>query len=91
MKACGHATRAVRVVPAATVTAPSTSAVSSVRTTPSTTDSDARLYRKGPGQESRLAYLGHLLSENRHGLVVRATTTRGSRAGGMGGWPRHGR
>jgi transposase len=42
----------------------------------STTDGDARLYRKGHGQESRLAYLGHLLSENRHGLVVRATTTR---------------
>ena len=42
----------------------------------STTDGDARLYRKGHGQESRLAYLGHLMSENRHGLVVRATTTR---------------
>ena len=42
----------------------------------STTDRDARLYRKGHGQESRLAYLGHLLSENRHGLVVRATATR---------------
>jgi len=49
----------------------------------STTDSDARLYRKGPGQESRLAYLGHLLSENRHGLVVRATTTR---AAGRAEW-----
>jgi transposase len=42
----------------------------------STTDRDARLYRKGHGQESRLAYLGHLLSENRHGLVVRARATR---------------
>ena len=42
----------------------------------STTDSDARLYCKGSGQESRLAYLGHLLSENRHGLVVRARATR---------------
>jgi transposase len=41
----------------------------------STTDGDARLYRKGRGQESRLAYLGHLLSENRHGLVVRASAT----------------
>jgi transposase len=42
----------------------------------STTDRDARLYRKGHGQESRLAYLGHLLTENRHGLVVRASATR---------------
>jgi transposase len=45
----------------------------------STTDGDARLYRKGHGQESRLAY-GHLLSENR---VVRAATTR---AGGRAEW-----
>jgi transposase len=49
----------------------------------SITDGDARLFRKGNGQESRLAYLGHLLSENRHGLVVRATTTR---AGGRAEW-----
>jgi transposase len=42
----------------------------------STTDGDARLFRKGHGQESRLAYLGHLLTENRHGLVVRASATR---------------
>ena len=49
----------------------------------STTDPDARLYRKGHGQEGRLAYLGHLLSANRHGLVVRAATTR---AGGRAEW-----
>ena len=36
----------------------------------STTDPEARLYRKGKQQESRLCYLGHLLTENRHGLVV---------------------
>ena len=36
----------------------------------STTDPEARLYRKGPQQEARLCYLGHLLTENRHGLVV---------------------
>jgi transposase len=42
----------------------------------STTDGDARLFRKGHGRESRLAYLGHLLTENRHGLVVRAAATR---------------
>jgi transposase len=38
----------------------------------STTDPDARLYRKSNGSESRLAYLGHLLMENRHGLIVDA-------------------
>ena len=36
----------------------------------STTDPDARLYRKGKQQAARLCYLGHLLAENRHGLVV---------------------
>jgi transposase len=41
----------------------------------STTDPDARLYRKGSGQESRLAYLGHALMENRNGLAVAATVT----------------
>ena len=38
----------------------------------STTDPDARLYRKSSGSEARLAYLGHLLIENRHGLIVDA-------------------
>jgi transposase len=42
----------------------------------STTDPDARLYRKGDGRESRLAYMGHVLMENRHGLVVGAMVTR---------------
>jgi len=41
----------------------------------STTDKDARLYRKGAGQESRLAYLGHALMENRNGLVVGAAAS----------------
>ena len=39
------------------------------------TDPDARLYRKSTGAESRLAYLGHLLIENRHGLIVDALAT----------------
>src|SRR6516165_9803215 len=29
-----------------------------------------QLYRKGPGQPAKLAYLGHILMENRHALVV---------------------
>lgn len=36
----------------------------------STTDPDARLYKKAAGREAKLAYLGHLLTENRHGLIV---------------------
>ena len=36
----------------------------------STTDADARLYRKGNGRESRLCYMGHALMENRNGLAV---------------------
>ena len=36
----------------------------------STTDPEARLYRKGRGQQAALSYMGHLLTENRYGLVV---------------------
>jgi transposase len=36
----------------------------------STSDPDARLYRKGPQREARLGYLGHVVMENRSGLVV---------------------
>ena len=39
----------------------------------STTDPDARLYRKGSSQAAKLSYMGHALMENRHGLVVGAT------------------
>lgn len=41
----------------------------------STTDPDAKLYRKGPGMEARLAFLGHALMENRNGLLVDACLT----------------
>jgi transposase len=44
----------------------------------STTDPDALLYRKGPGMEARLCFLGHVLMENRNGLVVDAELTRAS-------------
>ncbi|HEV8060897.1 MAG TPA: IS5 family transposase [Gemmataceae bacterium] len=36
----------------------------------STTDPDARLYKKGDGQPAKLCYMGHALMENRHGLAV---------------------
>jgi len=42
----------------------------------STTDRDARLYRKGPGMEARLCFIGHGLMENRSGLIVDARLTR---------------
>jgi transposase len=41
----------------------------------STTDREARLYRKSPGQETKLRHLGHALGENRHGLIVGVTVT----------------
>jgi transposase len=41
----------------------------------STTDPDARLYRKGPGKEAKLCFIGHGLMENRHGLLVDACLT----------------
>ena len=41
----------------------------------SKTDPEARLYRKSNNAESRLAYLGHLLIENRHGLIADAMAT----------------
>jgi hypothetical protein len=45
----------------------------------STTDPDARLYRKGRGKEAKLAFMGHALMENRNGLIVGAVATRASR------------
>jgi hypothetical protein len=42
----------------------------------STTDPDARLYRKAAGRESRLCFMGHVLMENRNGLAVDAALTR---------------
>src|SRR3989442_8748890 len=41
----------------------------------STTDPEARLARKGPGKEAKLAYQGHVLMENRNGLVVDTCVT----------------
>jgi transposase len=41
----------------------------------SKTDPSARLYKKTRGAEAKLCYLGHLLTENRNGLVVNARVT----------------
>jgi IS5 family transposase len=41
----------------------------------STTDPEARLYRKGKGMEAKLCFMGHTLMENRSGLIVDACVT----------------
>lgn len=41
----------------------------------STTDPEARLARKGLGREARLCFAGHVLMDNRHGLVVDVRVT----------------
>jgi transposase len=41
----------------------------------STTDPDARLARKGQGREAKLSYAGHVLLDNRHGLVANVCVT----------------
>ena len=41
----------------------------------STSDPEARLYRKGKGKEAKLCFMGHALMENRSGLIVETETT----------------
>jgi transposase len=41
----------------------------------STTDPDARLYKKAVGREAKLGYLAHVLTENRHGFIVDTAVT----------------
>jgi transposase len=41
----------------------------------STTDPDAMLARKGQGKEAKLSYAGHVLLDNRHGLVANVCVT----------------
>jgi transposase len=45
----------------------------------STTDPDARLFRKGQGKEAKLCHMGHIMTENRHGLIVDARLTEAHR------------
>jgi transposase len=42
----------------------------------STTDPDAMLYRKGPGMEAKLCFIGHGLMENHSGLIIDTRLTR---------------
>jgi transposase len=44
----------------------------------SRTDPEAKLFRKGLGKEAKLSHMGHVLSENRHGLIIHITATEAS-------------
>jgi transposase len=44
----------------------------------SRTDPEAKLYRKGMGKEAKLSHMGHIFSENRHGLIINITATEAS-------------
>ena len=44
----------------------------------STTDPEAKLYRKSKGQEAKLTHMGHVLNENRNGLILAVTATEAS-------------
>jgi len=41
----------------------------------STTDPEARLYKKSPGTGAALCFMGHALMENRHGMIVQGDLT----------------
>lgn len=41
----------------------------------STTDPESRLFKKGKGKEAKLCFMGHILMENRNGLVVDSRVT----------------
>src|SRR4029077_16724451 len=41
----------------------------------STTDPEAKLYRKALGREAKLSYMGHAVMENRNGLAIAGTVT----------------
>jgi len=45
------------------------------KTHESSTDPESRLFRKGKGKESKLYHMGHLLTENRNGLIVDTEVT----------------
>jgi len=42
----------------------------------STSDPEAQLYKKRPGKEAKLSFMGHALMENRRGLIVVAIVTK---------------
>ena len=61
-----------------------------IQTHASTTDPEARLFLKGKGKEAKLCFMGHVLMENRHGLVISPRLHRGHRHRRTGGGRGHG-
>jgi len=53
----------------------------------STTDGEAMLHKKGKGKEAQLAYLGHVLLDNRAGLVANVCVTHATGMAGRRGIP----
>jgi hypothetical protein len=51
----------------------------------STTDPDARLYKKSPGTGAMLCFIGHALMENRSGLIVQGDLTQADARPTLGG------
>ncbi len=49
----------------------------------STTDPEARMYKKSQGDKAQLAFPGHALMENRHGLVVDVEVTQATGTAGQ--------
>ena len=50
-----------------------------MKRTPRRRTEDARLYEKRSGKEAKLSFIGHLLMENRNGLIVDACLTKATR------------
>jgi transposase len=66
----GGTTSRRRTRAGATPSATSTASGAPTHHPSSATDPDARLFRKGRGKEAKLCHMGHLLMENRNGLIV---------------------
>ena len=49
-----------------------TASDAAIETHASTTDREAKLYKKGKGKEAKLSYIGNVMTENRNGFVVEA-------------------
>lgn len=45
------------------------------KTHQSTTDPESKLFRKGPGKEAKLSFMGHILTENRNGFILDTEVT----------------
>ena len=46
----------------------------------STTDQDSKLFRKGPGKEAKLCFMGHIVTENGNGFIIASRVTQAGTA-----------